>query len=384
MAPTKTIPANLNDLLSRRLKTRLRRLTPLLVWLGVLILAIPLYLRQVEGGSVTGFAREVRYNVASETAGRLNRVEVKLNQDVSQGQIVATLGDDEALLQLREARTELDQLSHQLGREKAIWELNAAGQQVDQQTNLRRFARDASDAHIQYLTALASLTENRIQLQGLEMALDRTRQLEEKEMTSGAALDDARVAYEALQKSISGQENTVATMVKAHQEADARYREFLAGFLLEVPDSDLLLKPLASGLKIQEIKIEMVSLAISRCVLRAPAHGRVVAIHHENGEVVAAGQPVLSILAPQSTGIVAYLPENQILNLKPGTEVHLRRVADPRHKIISSVSSLGANVEQMPLRNDPLASVPGWGLAVYVPLPETPDIKPGEAFTISF
>ena len=384
MAFTTSFFSSSNNLISRRLKIRLRRLTPLLVWVGVLILATPLYLRQVGGGSVTGFAREARYCVAPETAGRLDRIEVKLNQDVTSGQVVASLDDDEVMLQLREARTELEQLAHHLGREKAMWQLNAASQQVDQQTNLRRFARDASDAHIEYLSALADLAENRIQLQGLEIILGRTRQLEDKEMTSGAALDDARIAFDALDEKVAGQEKAVAIMVKAHQDADSRYREFLAGFLLEVPDTELLLRPLESGLKILEIRIEMANLAISKCILRAPANGRVVEIHHENGDMVAAGQPVISILNPQPTGIVAYLPENQILDLEPGAKVHLQRVADPQQIIISSVAGLGANVEQMPLRNDPLAMAPSWGLAVFVPLPDAPGVKPGEAFIISY
>lgn len=373
-----------NNLTPRRLKLRLRRLTPLLVWVGVLLVATPLYFRQVGGGTITGFAREVRYSVASETAGRVNRLEVKLNQEVVAGQIVASLETNEVLLQLREARAELDRLAHELGRERAMWELDAAGQQVDQQTNLRRFARDASNAHIDYLTSLADLVENRIQLQGLEINLGRTRELEEQEMASVANLDDDRLAYEALRDKIAGQEKAVAAMFEAHRDADDRYQEFLAGFLLEVPDTELLLKPLESGLKIQEIRIEMVNLAISKCLLRAPASGRVAAIHHETGEVVAAGQPVLSILDPRTTGVVAYLPEHRILDLEPGTEVKLSRVADPRQSFISSVSSLGANVEQMPPRLDPLAAVPSWGLAVYVPLPDSQNAKPGEAFLISY
>jgi multidrug resistance efflux pump len=371
-------------MISRRMKLRLRRLTPLLVWVGVLLLATPLYFRQVGGGTVTGFAREVRYSVSPEAAGRLNRLEVKLNQDVIAGQIVASLEDDDVRLQLREARTELDRLARELGRERAMWELDAAGQQVDQQTNLRRFARDASDAHIEHLVAMADLAENRIKLQGLELTLGRTRQLVEEEHSSVATLDDDRIAYEALRDKITGQKKAVAAMFQAHRDAGDRYQEFLTGYLLDVPDTELLLKPLESGLKIQDIRIERVNLAISRCVLRAPVSGRVAEILHQTGEVVAAGQPVLTILDPRPTGVVAYLPENQILDLEPGTEVRLRRVADPRQSFPSSVSSLGASVDQMPLRVDPLAATPGWGLAVFVPLPESQDAKPGEAFLISF
>lgn len=374
----------LNNFTSRIVKLRLRRLTPLLVWTGVLMMALPLYFRQNGGGTVTGFAQKTSYSVASEQAGRLARLEVTLNQDVTAGQIVASFENDEVLLQLREARTELERLSDELGREKAMWDLDAAGQQVDQQTNLRRFARDASDTHIEYLTTLANLAENRINLQGLELTLGRTRQLEDQKFTSVANLDDDRLAVEALREKIAGQESTLAAMLTAHREAEDRYQEFLAEYLLDVPETELLLKPLETGLKIQQIRIEMVNLSISRCVLRAPSSGKVAEIFHQPGEVVVAGQPILSVLEPRSAGVVAYLPEHRILDLEPGTEVRLRRVADPGQSFVSSISGIGASVQQMPLRLDPLATAPSWGLAVYVPLPDHQDVKPGEAFRISF
>lgn len=374
----------LKNIIPRSRKLRLRRLTPLLVWIGVLLMAVPLYFRQSGGGTVTGFAQETRYSVASENAGRLARLEVTLNQDVTAGQIVAYFENDEILLQLREARAELERLSDELGREKAMWDLDAAGQQVDQQTNLRRFARDASDTHIEYLAALAVLAENRINLQSLEINLGRTRELEEQDLTSVADLDDDRLAYEALREKIAGQESTVAAMLTAHRKAEDRYQEFLVDYLLEVPETELLLKPLETGLKIQQIRIEMVSLTIRRCVLRAPSSGRVVEIFHQPGEVVGAGQAVLSVLDPRSTGVVAYLPEHRIMDLEPGTEVRLRRVADPGPGFVGSISGVGANVQQMPLRLNPLATAPSWGLAVYIPLPDSHDVKPGEAFRISF
>ena len=378
-------PTNSFQILTRcRAIIRRRRLGPLLVWVGVLMVVVALYVRQEAGGNLTGYAREIRYGVASETAGRLQRLEVTLNQDVSRGQIVASFEEKKLLLQLEEARTELNRIANELGRERALWELNAAGQQVDQQTNLRRFAQDASNAHIDYLTALAALAEDRITKQGLELTLNRTRQLEEHEFTSASDLDDDRIAFEALEAKVAKQESTTVAMFEACENADARYRKFLRNYVADTPDSQLLLKPLENAIEVQEIRIEMVNLAIVECVLRSPTNGRVAEIYHHAGEVVAAGQPVLSIVEPRASELVAYLPEHRIFDLQPGTEVRVRRVADPNRTFASSVASLGSSVDQMPLRLDPTAMAPRWGLAVIIPLPPSMEAIPGESFEISF
>ena len=139
-----------------------------------------------------------------------------------------------------------------------------------------------------------------------------------------------------------------------------------------------------NAIKTQEIRIEMVDLEIVKRVLRAPADGRVVEICCLAGEVVAAGETVLSILEPRPTELVAYVPEHRVLDLKPGDEVKIRRVADPGRAFVSSIVSLGSSVERKPQRQEPSGLDPGWGIAVFIPLPVSLEIKPGEAFEISF
>ncbi len=367
-----------------RMKRYIRRPIPLIVWGLVLIGTAALYIRQEVGISVTGYAEEIRYSIAPEATGRLQRLEVFLNQQVIRGQIVASFEDEELLLRLQEAGTELDRLAFELGRESALWELDAAGQQVDQQTNLRRFARDAENTHIEYLDALASLAEGRVELHGLELKLGRTLQLEENELASASLLDVDRIAYQAQSEWVEKQVSMTKIMRTTHREAEARYRKFLSEYVVETPDVDLLIKPLENAIKVQEIRIEQVNLAIVRLVLRAPADGRVVEIFRRAGEVVAAGQPVVSIIEPLSTQMVAYLPEPRILDYQPGAQVRFRRAADPGRVFDSWIAHMGSNVNPIPRRLGPGAADPGWGLAVFIPLPDSLEALPGEAFEVFF
>jgi HlyD family secretion protein len=368
----------------QRLLTRLRRNGTFLVWIVVLIGTVSLYRRHVVGVSVIGFVEEIKYNIAAETAGRLQGLDVRLNDNVLAGQIVAYFEDDELLLKLREARSELDRVALELGREKAMWELDVAGQQIDQQTNLRRFARDAENSHINYLQEQSELTESKIKQQGLELELNRNRLLRNDEHVSQATLDDSRIAYEILSEKIANLEPIVESLLETYMLAEERYQEFVNDHLVEVPESSLLLKPFENAIKVQQARIEQVNLAISRQVLRAPIDGLIAEIYRRAGEVVPAGQPVLSIIDPLVKTAVAYLPESRIDALHAGAPVRIRRAADASRLFESQISSLGVAVEQLPGRLNPGSAVLSWGRAVYIHLPDSLAVLPGEALEFFF
>lgn len=370
--------------LRHRLRLRMRRFAPLLVWVVIALSVIPLYIRQESTGSLTGFATEMRYSAAAEQGGRLKRMEVELNQDISCGQIIAAFENEAVILQLQAARGELERLIHELAREEALAGLGTAELQIGQKMNMRRFLQDASIAQVSYLVGLAEQAQDRITLQGLELALDRTQKLGQQELASVAAEDNDRIAFEALNAKIDKQEVALAASLACYQAAESRVQDYQDSHLAEPVDAELLTRPLKSAIEVQKIRIEEVNLAISHCVLRAPATGRIVKISRYPGEVVAAGESVVSILVPHTTELVAYLPEQQILDLQAGDSVQIRRRADSRHTFTSSVASLGSGLEPIPRRTAPLDAAPSWGLSIFITLPQSMDVKPGEAFEISF
>lgn len=361
-----------------------RRMLPLIVWTVVLIFTSVLYLRRMDGIAVTGFAEEIRYSIAPQITGRLHRLEVRLNEDVASGQIVASFEDGDLLLQLQEAQAELHRMQFELERERALYQFKSAGQQVDQQTNMRRFARDVENAHVDYLDALASLTENRIELQGLELTLNRSRRLEENGLTPVATFDADRIAYDALKEKITVEESRTEALLETYRETDARYSRFLKEYMAETPEAELILKPYENAIMVQEIRIEQANLAVRSRILRSPVDGVVAEILRRPGEVVSSGQSVISILEPVSARVVAYIPEQSIFNLQPGERVKIVRVADPGCVFYSSITFLGGSVEQLPSRYTPGTMIPEWGLSVSISLPDSLMARPGEAFHLFF
>lgn len=370
--------------LLRALRSRSRPWPPLLVWSLALIATLFLYVRQEAGLTVVGIAAEVRYGVAATIAGRLETLQVQQNQFVEQGQIIAALDDGELLLDLHAARLELDRLSAESGRQKASWEFDATGQQLDRQRNLREFAGAADDAQLAYLEAVAELAENRIERDGLELTLNRSRESYESEVAPAEDLEQDRTAYEARNERVTRQTAIVEELARVYRDAQARYQGFLGECGTTVPDTLALLRPLQYELELQAVRIEKICRATTGLLLRAPAGGQITTIDIRPGEVVAAGQPVVSIVEPTARHVVAYLPEDSILAVQPGAKVEIRPVADQRLAIHSTVSELGAGVQRLPERLELQIGQPAWGRAVYIPLPETAVVRPGEAFEVRF
>lgn len=367
-----------------RLQRRLKDSVPLIVWALAAISAVTLYVHQEQGPVVTGIAAEVSYSVAPLTTGRLHSLEVSLHQDVSSGQIVASLDDEALMLRLQEAKAELQRLRFDLEREGALWLLDSAGQQNDQQDDLRRFALDVENSHIAYLEGRASLAENQIQLQQLELTLGRVAELHASELTTLASLQEDSLAYEALRARVAEQRPWVEKLEQRYRVADARYREFRSEKAIELPETTLLLKPLEYAVKVQAARIEQVNLAISNLMLRAPVNGRIAAIYRRPSEVVAGGETVVTILEPRASEVVAYVPEAKMLAIEPGQSVRLRRRADRSQVFRAQVAAVGQRLEQLPARLEPAAVIPSWGLAVHISLPASAQARPGEAFEVAF
>lgn len=365
-----------------RIKRWIMRLPPLIVWGAALLGAMHLYMRQEKALVITGFAQEIRFNVSSEVPGRIKRLDVAMHQPVRAGQIVAALDDSALLLRLQETRLELDRLEQELFREDALWDQRILEAETEQQTDLRRFARDIESAHIDYLRRLAQLAEDRVKIQGLELTLNRSLELQKTEITSLDRVDDDRVRYEALKESIAMQEPYVEELKKRYDESITRAAEYREQYVDTAEGRELLLKPFEYALKIQEVRIEQVNLDITRLVLRAPADGQVAQIFLRPGEVLGAGQPVVSMVEPVSTELVAYIPEERQLAVETGFKVDIRRKADPSVVLQSRISHVGSHVEPLPARLLPAPDVQAYGLAVYIPVPESMKIKPGEAFEV--
>jgi multidrug resistance efflux pump len=314
--------------------------------------------------------------------GRLERLEVALGQEVVEGQIVASLDDRDLLLDLREARAEIVRLGLETERERTQLAREDLEIETDRLAELRRFGRDVEQSALEHLECLADQAEDRILLQGLELTLARTRALVAGDVSTQGRLDQDRTAFDALAKAIAGREPLLEKLQARRREAESRYEEYLGKIPADAGNREALLVPRRFAVQVQEIRVERVNLEISKHVLRAPGTGTVDRILHRPGEIAAAGESLIEIVAGRAAEVVTWLPEDRLAEVGPGTRVRIRRPTAARVLGESVVAFLGARLEPMPERLSPRSIPPRWGLPVHIALPASLAARPGEALEI--
>ena len=124
------------------------------------------------------------------------------------------------------------------------------------------------------------------------------------------------------------------------------------------------------------------SLAQSILVLESPIDGAVSQILRRPGEVVLAGEPILTIAVQKAFEIVTYATEAQAGNIHEGMEVQLIGESGTRQILYAQVAQIGPVIEQLPVRLWQNPTVPQWGQPVFISVPSKMHLIPGELIQI--
>jgi membrane fusion protein (multidrug efflux system) len=240
--------------------------------------------------------------VAARVPGAILTLEVKENQPVKAGQVIATLDpkDFDAMA---------DKARGSLAESRASMALNHA-QIAQAQAQVRAAASQMS---------LAELEQNR-----LETLVDRQSIPRQK-------LDQARTGFQVASAQLDAAQKQVAALRGSLQVSASKAAQAVAG-------------------------LEQVRLQRSYCVVAAPCDGFVARKMAEPGMVVAAGQPLLAVvpLGQAELWVEANFKETQLRNVRPGQKVAVMADLDGREVpgIVESIAAgTGAAFSLLPAEN---------------------------------
>jgi membrane fusion protein (multidrug efflux system) len=244
--------------------------------------------------------------VAPKVGAFVLRVLVEDNQPVQ-------AGDTLVMLDPRDANSRLLQAEADLASARAMASNNRRAGQM--QAQLAASRANAASAQASVVSAEATLRK-------ATADLTRTRRLAANQVVSAQQLDAAEAAYavagaqlDAAQRQAGAAADQVAASLAALQGADAR-------------------------LAAAEAAVENARLQVEHTVLVAPADGIVARREVEVGELVQAGQTLMTVVPSEAVWVTANLKETEIEDVTPGDSATVTVDAYPGHTFHGAVESL--------------------------------------------
>lgn len=308
--------------------------------------------------SFRGFAESISINVGPLGAGRIESLEVVLGQKVKAGDVIARMST--VLLEAKRA-----EIVAELEETRA--EAKAAVQ--DSEATVTR-------AEMRALRARTDAVGDRAELQQLSTQLQRLETLAAQRMIPATDAEDRRRDQSALAAKVSAY-NTASA--KGHAGLGRRFNTDDHAAIVEA-----LVAPAREAVKVQEANLRQIEIELAECVVRAPSDGAIGLLVHRKGEIIPAGEPIVTLVTGRRGVIIASVPERIAADLVPGGEANLRRRTILAPVMKGHVLEVSPDIDESPIRARPSPGIPVWGRRVAIVLDTPVDLVPGEAFHVRF
>lgn len=348
------------------------------VWLVAMAAALILLAGRASEYEYVGLARTIEYEVSAVSVGRVASLPVSLYEPVDAGQVVALLDDSALRTRLATAAAELERLDGALAAEAARNTVHAA----DVSGELRRFQVDEQQLTLELLALQVEIESDRIELERLELSVERAWRLHQVGLIAEADLDDARLQHDAMAKRVEENEILLARTKEELHRLSQRRASFESRFSA-ADEADPLLRPLQDAIRVQTQRIRELEGERKALVLRTPVTGCVRQVLARTGQAVVPGEPVVVVAETVASEVLAYLPETGDSDPRPQDRVLVSHLGRPNTVVEAMIDRIGPSVEQLPQRlwRDP--AVPEYGLPVVVSGIAALGMIPGERVTIS-
>jgi len=373
----------------------LRHLVPVTVWLTAVALVVWLFYQRGQRFQVMGIAQGQVRQVATNCAGRIKDVSVRLFDRVTEGQIIAvvdTVLDNEYNEQTLRAElgtisAEIEHLLAQLVPTQDDLVASQKEREVTRISDLRRFTLDVENARLRILELKAQLATDRMTLQDLASEVTIAEDLVQKKAVAPYELEKAKAQRDVLAKSMAESSHLLEQAETHLNTAQERLTDYADRQPHQSSVEDAL-EVIHKQIGVQERLMQEVSAQLNaleqRHVLEltSPADGVVSQIWLGPGEAVTAGVPILTIALARPAEVIGYAQQGQIGLVRENMEVEIAKASDPLQVVKSRVTFVGPAVEQMPMQLWRNPNMPQYGRPFKVQLPPNLPVIPGEVVGI--
>jgi HlyD family secretion protein len=258
---------------------------------------------------LTGIVTTNDVMLSPQIGGRIEQLLVGEGETVTQGQVVAVIAPDELRADSAYALHSAEGVTSQIAQAQA--ELRYEQQQTVEQ--IRQAESNVAMAEAQQAVAVADLESARL-------SFDRTKNLSEQRVASAQELDQARTAFEAA----SARVDALKRQVEAHRAAISLART-------NAEQVSVRKSQVQANQHLQEAATAQRTKADVRLTyteVKSPLAGVIDVRAAQLGEVVTAGQPIVTVINPDDLWIRADVEETYIDRVRIGDRMHVRLPSD--------------------------------------------------------
>lgn len=254
---------------------------------------------------LTGIVTTQEVVVSPQIAGQLATLHVKEGDTVTSGQVVAEITPDE----LRADRAYFEHSAE--GLSSQVRESEAALRYEE-----RQLADEVRQAEARLDSSIAQRVEADVTVQNARTTLDRNKSLAENGVVSVQQLDDARAAFEGAKARV----DSLAKQVDAQRAALALART--AAEQVTMRKSQV--KMTESQRAAADAQRAKADVRLGYAQLRAPIDGIVDVRAARQGEILSAGQPIITLINPDDLWVRADVEETYIDRVRLGDTFTVR------------------------------------------------------------
>ena len=303
-----------------------------------------------------GFSEAIPLAVASTAGGRLVELAVRVGQPVKAGDVIAKL--DPQLLEVQRRKLEAER---GMVAAKLAAETDREGDSV-----MRNEAR--------ILWTSADAQQNRAALADIENEVTRLDSLLGDQLVKASDVEPIRRERDGLAARVQMIDRARA----AGQAGLGDKQEAPKGQVMGAERQAIVAlrtAPLREALRIKEIKLAQLALQLGSLTLRAPADGIVSAINRRPGEMLAAGETAVLIVAHRPGLFEIYLSDREQRLPVVGTHVRLTRTGILARPFEGRVVEVSPAIVELPMRLRLSPGVPGWGRRVMVDASQSEEMR---------
>jgi multidrug resistance efflux pump len=335
------------------------RVLPVVMFAAALACAGYLWKQNVTSPTLVGAVEARNAQLTVPYAGKIHQLNVDNFQVVTQGAPVAVLVPSDSRAALAVVQSELDILQAKL---------DPFLTQQRNQTDYERLRMD-------WLLQRVELATARVNYQLAHTELVRTQELHDLKIVPDSAYDVAVSMEQVWKVDVLERSNLVAVTELGINRL---------GNLGAPPAAADPIQPLLATLQVEEQKLSRAAAGTEPVTLVAPMDGT-VSLNRQAGENLAAGEPLLTVMATNAEHIISYLRQPIPFEPRVGMKMGVRTRSMQIQTGVARIENVG--VQFQGITNALAILRPGvavdLGLAIQISVPPGMKIRPGELVDLS-